>query len=218
MATRRRKWFQFSLRGLIVALTIGCVWLGWQVEGARRQRKAIAAIELLGGGTKYKWEVSPNDGLRRVGVRPDCPLPTWLRTLLSDDFLFNVTTVGLGPKATDDDVEWLNCFSGNRLLALDLGSKGITDNGLERVPPMPNLLFLGIDNSQITDKGIGYLGKFPRLRYLQMKHVAISDAGLLHLSKNKDLKLVLGISFKGFTEAGVAQFEKKLPNCKLSPF
>ena len=48
MATRRR-WLQFSLRGFIVVLTIGCVWLGWKIEKAHKRGQAIDALVSAGG-------------------------------------------------------------------------------------------------------------------------------------------------------------------------
>ena len=53
MATPRRRWLQFSLRGFLVVLTIGCLWLGWQVEGARKRGQAIDAILKAGGAVGY---------------------------------------------------------------------------------------------------------------------------------------------------------------------
>lgn len=49
----RRRWLQFSLRGLIVMLTIGCLWLGWKVEKARRRGRAINAVIEAGGEVFY---------------------------------------------------------------------------------------------------------------------------------------------------------------------
>jgi hypothetical protein len=52
MANRRR-WLQFSLRGFIVVLTIGCVWLGWKVERARESERAIDAVRKAGCRVYY---------------------------------------------------------------------------------------------------------------------------------------------------------------------
>ena len=59
MANRRR-WFQFSLRGFMVMLTIGCLWLGWRVERAHKRARAIDAIVRAGGDVVY-------DGYLRIG-------------------------------------------------------------------------------------------------------------------------------------------------------
>lgn len=36
--------FQFSLKAFLVVLTMGCLWLGWKVERARRQGDALDAL------------------------------------------------------------------------------------------------------------------------------------------------------------------------------
>ena len=53
MATPRR-WLQFSLRSLLVLLTIACVWLGWKVERARKRGEAIDAVVEQGGMVIYR--------------------------------------------------------------------------------------------------------------------------------------------------------------------
>ena len=64
----RRRWLQFSLRGFLVVLTIGCVWLGWQTERAREQANAVKAIEALGGVVQYDWQTGSR--IRKQGDAP----------------------------------------------------------------------------------------------------------------------------------------------------
>lgn len=35
---------QFSLKAFLVTLTVGCLWLGWRVELARRRERSIDAV------------------------------------------------------------------------------------------------------------------------------------------------------------------------------
>ena len=51
--TPGRRWLQFSLRTAFVALTVGCVWLGWATERAKKRGKAIDAILSAGGSVGY---------------------------------------------------------------------------------------------------------------------------------------------------------------------
>ena len=39
----RRRWLRFSLRSLLILITILCVWLGVKVNQARRQKEAFTA-------------------------------------------------------------------------------------------------------------------------------------------------------------------------------
>ena len=63
----RRRWFQFSLRGFLVVLTIGCLWLGWKVERAQSQREAVAKIESVGAIVYYGDSTAPVEGLMTIG-------------------------------------------------------------------------------------------------------------------------------------------------------
>jgi hypothetical protein len=45
----RRRWLRFSVRTLMVAVTIFCVWLGWQVHRVRERRAIYEAIEAESG-------------------------------------------------------------------------------------------------------------------------------------------------------------------------
>jgi hypothetical protein len=209
----RRRWLQVSLRTLLVLLTAICIWLGWQVERARKQREAINAIAERGGGTSYVWEIEPKDGMGR-STKPACPLPDWIRQLFGDDLLFPVSTVWLGPNFTDDDLSIIQSFDSSRLLALNLSGSKITDSGLARLPRMARLRTMGLDNTSITDDGLRHLAKFPNLTYLQMLDVKISDAGLLNLQSNKRLEVIMSRQSE-FTRAGVAQFKESVPRCKV---
>jgi len=48
----RRRWYQFSLRTLLIVVTISAVplgWFAWKVEQGRRHRAVIAWVEMMGG-------------------------------------------------------------------------------------------------------------------------------------------------------------------------
>jgi hypothetical protein len=63
MATSRR-WLQFSLRGFLVMVTIGCLWLGRKAEQAHKQAAAIRAIEALGAVVQYDWQTKQAIGFK----------------------------------------------------------------------------------------------------------------------------------------------------------
>ena len=44
----RRRWLQFSLRGLLLLMAVLAVSLGWTMHKVRRQRLAIGALEEMG--------------------------------------------------------------------------------------------------------------------------------------------------------------------------
>lgn len=47
---RIRRWFRFSIRGVLVAITVLAVLLGFKVEQVRRQQAVLAWVRQLNGG------------------------------------------------------------------------------------------------------------------------------------------------------------------------
>src|SRR5262249_51539192 len=44
-----RRWLRYSLRTLLVLVTVFCVWLGWQANIVQKRKAAIAELEGAGG-------------------------------------------------------------------------------------------------------------------------------------------------------------------------
>src|SRR5262245_17910828 len=85
-----RRWLRFSLRTLLLALTLACVALGWWVHKAERQRRAVAAIRAAGGYVEYDYE---RDGRRRGLRNPTPPGPVWLHSVVGVDYFADVYEV-----------------------------------------------------------------------------------------------------------------------------
>ena len=96
----RRRWLQFSLRGFLAVLTIGCLWLGWKVERAREKREAVKAIEAMGGAVHFDWEPG-SEGFAGNDFRWLYPVflgkkrteRGWLASLVGDEFFHEVDSV-----------------------------------------------------------------------------------------------------------------------------
>src|SRR6185295_9519114 len=91
----KRHRFRFSLRTLLVLVTIACVgfgWLGMKMRQAERQRQAIEAIQALGGAVFYDYERDFNE---IFNPSPTPPGPEWIRDFLGDNFFAEVTAVNL---------------------------------------------------------------------------------------------------------------------------
>ena len=126
--TRARRWFQLSLRTLLVVVTLagcGLGWLGIKVREARQQQGNVAALLKLGCTVRYDYEYDPqnaNPGHLVPNATP--PGPAWLRRMLGDDFFQSVNGVyfpplEIGNPVTNADLERLRGFSKLKALGLE---------------------------------------------------------------------------------------------------
>src|SRR6185436_12188597 len=87
-AKPKRRWYQFSLKTLLVVLTLLCLgpggYVAYEQNKARRQKAAVEAIEKLGGTVAYDHEVPP-------------PRSALMRQILGDEsfgYVYVVSFVG----------------------------------------------------------------------------------------------------------------------------
>jgi hypothetical protein len=102
----RRHWHQFTLRTLLIFVTLaGCGfgWLGFKIREARQEAAAVAAIEKAGGFVFYSFQWEPFNFIYAPDAAP--PGPKWLRAILGDHFFTSVwgwcfVTMKAGPLRT----------------------------------------------------------------------------------------------------------------------
>jgi Leucine Rich repeat len=138
---RKRRWLQFSLRTLllttfVIAATTG--WLGKRIEDKHRERDEVAAIVKGGGRVAYDYE---KNGTSRG--------PSWLRSVLGEDFFGTVVEADLsGTAVTDDGLAALASLA--NLETLDISDTRVTDAGLLHAARLRNLKSLRARNSSTT--------------------------------------------------------------------
>jgi Leucine Rich repeat len=105
--TKRPRWLRFSLRMMFVVVTVLCVWLGFKVNAARRQKEAVAAILKSGGTVNYDYQLKPRSAASTplVGrgflyfsmfyADPKAPVPgpAWMRSQFGEDYFRTATQV-----------------------------------------------------------------------------------------------------------------------------
>jgi hypothetical protein len=76
--SRQGRWFRFSLRRLLIAISILAIWMGWNAYklDLRRQSEAYLATQGIGGRSAFTygrpekpWKSLPF-GLRVLGAKP----------------------------------------------------------------------------------------------------------------------------------------------------
>ena len=211
----RRRWSQYSLRTLLIFVTLagfGFGWFGLKVREARQQQAAVAAIEKAGGVVWYDYEY---DQRVRDAVLPG---PAWLHALLGDDLFRSVFVVTMYPdestrSLTDADLEHFEGFA--RVVSLALGVTQITDAGLKHLGALNQLEFLSVENTRITNDGLRHLRQLTQLRQLSLNGTRVTDAGLDYLQGLVHLE-VLDVQGTHVTAEGVAKLQKALPNCEIT--
>lgn len=162
----RRRWRQFSLRGLLgLMLLCGIGLMFWTIyiEPYRRQHQVLAAIKKAGG--KVFTEAVP----MKFG--------SWL---MGDEFFMNVVEVDLMNSKVDGD--WLVQLKHlPKLRILLLPVKKADDRMLAALAEMRELHSLVLFQSPITDDGLRNLKNLTKLRGVFLTECPIGDAGLAHL-------------------------------------
>lgn len=184
---------RFSLRTLILLVTICSALFGWMGSYHRRakQREAIVdSIYKSGGGVSYDYRYDKNRG-----INPQPYGPSWLRSLLGEYYFCEVYRVeyGLGSRPlTDSEVSQLGEL--RQLKHLDLTEKGIDDSKLANLRELTELEYLSLQwNKGITDAGLVHLGGMKDLKILNLRSTSIDGSGLAHLdgvSKLEELALM----------------------------
>jgi hypothetical protein len=185
----QRRWFQYSLRALLVFVTlcaILCSWLAVKLQQAKRERETAEKIENL-GTVVYDWQIDVN-GAIRANAEP--PGPIWLRNLLGEDFFQSVIAVAFveDPQNMDATLEDLRGFS--QLQELSLPGTSVTDAGLKHLKGLNQLRRLDLCSTHVTDSGLTNLKGLSQLQELYLDRTQVTDAG-------------------------VKKLQQALPNCKI---
>ena len=170
---------RFSLRTLLVLLTITAFWLGYQLNASRRQRIAVEAIQASGGSVRYEYEryLENSEGDWALTA------PTWLRRILGDDFFHNVVQVEWSGKCSFSVTELSNLKNLPSLDAVYLSFSGIDDTGLKEIADLHNLKILWLDKcDSVTDIGLANISQLCNLEELVLSGTRCTDSGAkLHI-------------------------------------
>ena len=213
-----RRWFQFSLRALLVFVTLfafACSLLAVKIRQAKREEAAVAAI-IKSGAQRIKWSG------RASG-------PTWLRSVLGEHFFSHVIIVDFGivevlNGVTPSDLnnalkQWQdsNRSNADAMRRLLLEGHPFTDSALEPLDAMNQLQELYLGGGVVTDAGLGHLRRMPGLKKLDLSCTEITDAGLEELAALRELD-ELDIAGTKVTDAGLEKLAglDKLERLNLS--
>ncbi len=168
----RRRFFRYSLRTLLVVVTVFCVFLGTiglQIKRAREQRLSVEAILELGGFVSYAHERNQSDP----------PGPEWLRWLIGDEYFVSVVAVGF--RGGRSPLPGIIDYAPGREPFFE---PNVTDEDLSHLRDLTNLENLYISSNKVTDAGLKLLKDLPQLRQLYLRSPRITGEGLKKLRQD----------------------------------
>lgn len=208
--TPLRRWLRFSLRGLLIAVTLLCVWLGWHVDRSNRQKDAAAAIRMAGGETYQYGRISHRFG---IGGGLSGTRRAMIQRWFNRHFFYEVKAVSLwdardlsaavaelhklpdlealwvgGKPIGDPDLERIASQTG--MWQLSLAGTDIDDGDLAALRSLVQLEALKLSDTHVSDLAFVHLAELPRLRYLVLDGTAVTDGGLAGLSQLRSLTTV----------------------------
>jgi len=213
----RRRWYQYSLRTLLIGVTLtGCGfgWFGAKLRSARLQRLAVERLESCNQTVVYDYETRGPDVLwYREDIRPaaEPPGPAWLRSRLGKDFFATVVEIKLGTFWAQRDVFDLDVWQQfPELKRLGLyGPSFANDQALRQLPELPQVEELCIGAS--SDEGLQFLKKFPKLRSLVIEQARVSRAAVENIAGLHGLE---ELSVYYFADSNL-KYVARLPNLRL---
>lgn len=216
---------RFSLRALLLLITVLCLLLGYHVPRARQQRFAVAALLEAGAVVVYDWGGSKGRQ-QAMTFQSAAPAPAWLRKLIGDEYFQEVFMVEWSIHSPVRTGAFADLAELPELKMLVITGAG--NPPLDTLPSMINLEHLSIKGCQITDttlqqigrqwslndltleitgpvtaQGMECLAEPQRLRTLDLSHSAIGDELLPAIGRLPALQS-LTLDFTDITDAGVA--------------
>jgi hypothetical protein len=168
----RRRWYQFSLRTVLiftVVVAVACALVGRRIERKRRERGTIEAITGAGGTVVFDYQLA-NRNVVPLG-------PAWLRSLFGEQFFSEVVEI----KSARADLRHLDEMP--RLTTLLLSGQSIHDDDLAQIHDLPQLVSLSLAGTPVTDAGIARLHRLPKLTVLTLMDTKITDRALATIKR-----------------------------------
>lgn len=160
------------MRGLLIAITVVCLLIGYKSQQLRSRRAAVAAIDAMGGATKITVEG-----------------PGWLRKLVGDEKAFyNVGSVLIRPDPPDYDstrvdeqqlrdlIPHINQFS--KFRQLTFRRTQVSDEGLSQLKQLSRLEWLDLCGIKVEDSALEVVSAIPSLRQLDVRNTKVTSKGV----------------------------------------
>ncbi len=210
--------FRFSLRGMLVGITLIALWLGVIGTDLLRWGREVATVmELYDRGViLYEMDrvdpLTPFKKVHSIGIKADSGVPAVLGYAkdLPDLEMVYFRRGGVSDAALDRVAE-LDRFPNLRSVMIE--QCNVSDLALERLANWSTIEVLYLLHcSKVTDAGVVHVAGLQQLRHLHLTGIPISDAGIAHLRNTPNLRRV-ELSRTKVTEKGIDALCEALPDC-----
>jgi hypothetical protein len=195
----RRRWVRFSLRTLLVVVTVFGVWLGIKVDQARRQKRAVETLRALGAeiwyehqrkarrqkeavaalkalGTRFCYAHQRDDAYP-YGINPghELVVPKWLDELAGYDFFRTVISVQVSSPVSDEDLSHLAGLPYIERLYVTGFGNNVSDWELDQLRRPDRVIAPGARGNNVSDAGLAHLRRPDRLITFGARDTLIGD-------------------------------------------
>jgi formylglycine-generating enzyme required for sulfatase activity len=163
------RWYQYSLKSLLVFTTIVGLAMGLvvvPVHWARQQWGAIQTLRDLG------WVVTCD---------PTPSGPAWARKVFGDEMFHDAVAVDSPPGASDDEMEHLGHMP--ELERVYISGENVTDVGVSRLAGFPKLKIVCLSGTSVGDDGARQLERLENLEQLYLTQTKVTDEGVRELQE-----------------------------------
>src|SRR3954466_8964893 len=185
--------FRYRLRTLLIVVTLFGIWLGFIVNSAQRQGRAVKTLNSLGICALYDFQVDA-DG-NRIAVQTS-PIPKWILDCTGPDLFHNVVVVqnvDLGEPIDSARVAHSALVAGTvikqlsafkRLKVLWLRNLHLNDELFKAVAQQHGLQKLAlVPAPEVTDAGIRRLRDLSQLHSVAIGYSRITNDSLRSFGK-----------------------------------
>ncbi len=189
----RRRWFRFSLRTFLIAVTLISLAFGFFFSSVQNERRAASAIAEAHGDIVYDWQIRP-PGADHKTPPPKPPGPQWLRKRLGPHWLDRIVEVRLNEYINKSDknrfavvAPHLAKLSSLRSLTLSGETFDVNDyRSLSQLTQLESLLVR--QRNELLPQHAAAIARLTGLHDLSLSDIKISPAALRELAKSPHLE------------------------------